>query len=178
MERVERNIQLDLSRESFANIYKEVLQSIPEVVLDELQEAVVMREMALLGNKLTGIKTSVETVIRAVENEYGVSFAMLKEETRKRHIVEPRQIIMWALKELRPTMSLSSIGALFSGKDHATVMHSRKVVEQLIQTDQVFRERIFMILNNLGYRVNWDATDKRLTFYKPTEYKKQKEELV
>lgn len=178
MEGIERNVQLDLSRETYAKIYKEVLDSIPEVVLDELQEAVVMREMAILGDKLTGIKSSVESVIRAVENEYGVSFAMLKEETRKREIVEPRQIIMWLLKELRPTMSFSSVGALFNGKDHSTVIHSRKVVEQLIQTDQIFRERIFMILNNLGYRVTWDATDKRLTFYKPTEYKKQKEELV
>ncbi len=172
MEGVKRNIQLDLSRESFASTYKEVLASIPDVVIDELQEAVIMREMALLGHKLTGIRSSVESIVRAVENEYGVSFAMIKEQTRKRHILEPRQIIMWALKEIRPTMTLSSIAELF-GKDHATVIHARKLVDQLIQTDQMYRERIFMILNNLGYRVAWDATDKKLTFYKPTEYKKE-----
>tara|TARA_R100000742_G_C4227724_1_gene49973 strand:+ start:24 stop:551 length:528 start_codon:yes stop_codon:yes gene_type:complete len=172
MEGVKRNIQLDLSRESFASIYKEVLESIPDIVIDELQEAVIMREMALLGHKLTGMKMSVESIVRAVENEYGVSFAMIKEQTRKRHIVEPRQIIMWALKELRPTMTLNSIAELFA-KDHATVIHARKMVDQLIQTDQMYRERIFMILNNLGYRVTWDATDRELTFYKPTKYKEE-----
>ena len=93
MEGVKRNIELDLSRESYSQNYKEVFKSIPEVVMDELQEAVIMREMALLGHKLTGIRMSVESIVRAVENEYGVSFAMIKEHTRKRYIVEPRQII-------------------------------------------------------------------------------------
>ena len=67
-------------------------------------------------------------------------------------------------------MTITSIGELF-GKDHATVIHARKMVEQLIVTDQMYRERIFIILNNLGYKVTWDATEKQLTFYKPTEYK-------
>ena len=59
---------------------------------------------------------------------------------QKREIVEPRQVIMYAMKELT-NYSLAKIGSHFKGrngkiKDHATVLHALKSINNLIDTNK------------------------------------------
>ena len=62
-------------------------------------------------------------------------------KTRKRNIVQARQISMYMSRNLI-NCSLSAIGAETGGKDHATVLHACSTVTDLIATDKVFRQYV------------------------------------
>lgn len=69
---------------------------------------------------------------------FGITNEMFLSKTRKREIVQARQIAMYLSRNLTKT-SLSSIGAQIGGKDHATVLHACNTVSDLIDTDRSFR---------------------------------------
>ena len=72
----------------------------------------------------------------------------LQEDTRKEEIVFARQLIMFFAKKMK-IGSLSYIGAKF-GKDHATVLHSIKTINNYIDTDRLKRERIISYAQKIG----------------------------
>lgn len=80
-----------------------------------------------------------QKVIMAIEMVLGYSEEEIKDKTRKREIVEARQIFFSIIKK-NTKMSLSSIGKLCR-KDHATVLHSIKTVENLCETDKSFLKK-------------------------------------
>jgi chromosomal replication initiator protein len=63
---------------------------------------------------------------------------MLREKTRKRMIVQARQLSMFLAKSYTKN-SLKVIGKHFGGRDHSTVIHSCQAVQNLIDTDQEFQ---------------------------------------
>ena len=63
----------------------------------------------------------------------------LQSKTRKRHIVQARQIAMYFSKQLTKS-SLASIGKQIGDRDHATVLHACKTVNNLKQTDKQFKK--------------------------------------
>lgn len=85
-----------------------------------------------------------------VADYYEIKPTDLKRKTRKREIVEPRQICMW-LREKYTRESLSEIGRRYGGKDHATVLYSKKVIDNLKETDIEFRERLETIEKIISY---------------------------
>jgi chromosomal replication initiator protein len=62
----------------------------------------------------------------------------LKSKTRKREIVQARQIAMYFAKKMTKS-SLANIGLHCGGKDHATVLHACRTVNNLSETDKHFR---------------------------------------
>src|SRR5690242_11908025 len=78
--------------------------------------------------------TTQDVIVDAVCNSYNIVFDVLLKRTRKRQIVEARQVIMYLLC-LYTTVSLKKIGELFGGYDHTTVIHSRKQISNLLCTD-------------------------------------------
>jgi len=73
---------------------------------------------------------------------------MMQSKTRKREIVQARQVAMYFSKNLTKS-SLATIGAQIGGKDHATVLHACKTVNNLIDTDKRFRTQITEIEKKL-----------------------------
>ncbi|MBR1538252.1 MAG: chromosomal replication initiator protein DnaA [Bacteroidales bacterium] len=71
-------------------------------------------------------------------NYFNISDEVFLSKTRKREIVQARQIAMYLSRNLTKT-SLSSIGAQLGGKDHATVLHACNTVGDLMDTDRSFR---------------------------------------
>ena len=69
-----------------------------------------------------------ELIMRTVSDYYGLSMSELTGATRKREVTVPRQIAMYLTRELTG-MSLPQIGNVFGGRDHTTVLHSCKTVE-------------------------------------------------
>ena len=65
----------------------------------------------------------------------------MKSKTRKREIVQARQVAMYFSKNLTKS-SLATIGSQIGGKDHATVLHACKTVNNLVETDKTFRNQI------------------------------------
>lgn len=103
---------------------------------------------------------------------FNIEKEMLGIKTRKREIVEPRQICMW-WREKNTKESLAVIGRRYSSKskpegyDHATVLHAKKTVINLKDTDKHFRENISEIEQQL-YQYHektgtWNYIDKLTT---------------
>lgn len=64
--------------------------------------------------------------------QLGVDFNDLLSHKRFRHLVFPRQLIMWEIKTVyRPSSSYPEIGRLFSHRDHTTVLHSVRKIQAM-----------------------------------------------
>jgi len=91
-----------------------------------------------------------ELIISVVCQAYGVTFEQINVRSRKRELVEPRQIIMTLLVVLAGYFTTTA-GAIFE-RDHATVLSSKKIVSALLDTDKEFRIRFIRILREIGVR--------------------------
>ena len=80
---------------------------------------------------------SVEKVLAVVCNFFHISQELIQTSSQKREIVQVRQISMYLSKK-HTQASLSHIGKIIGGKDHATVVYSIKMVENQIETDKKF----------------------------------------
>jgi chromosomal replication initiator protein len=81
---------------------------------------------------------SMEYIQKLVCEYFEVPIEMVKSKTRKREIVQARQISMY-LAKLHTKTSLKSIGAFFGGRDHSTVIYACQTVDDLIDTDKKFK---------------------------------------
>ncbi len=88
--------------------------------------------------KNTKREISIDYIQKIVCDYFNMPVENLKSKTRKREIVQARQIAMFFAKNLTKS-SLATIGSLIGGKDHATVLHACKTVNNLIDTDKRFR---------------------------------------
>ncbi|PLX21729.1 MAG: chromosomal replication initiator protein DnaA [Marinilabiliales bacterium] len=91
---------------------------------------------------------SVDYIQKVVCDYFSLSPDLLQSKTRKREIVQARQIAMYFSKTMTKS-SLASIGALIGGKDHATVLHACKTVNNLMDTDKRFKGQIESIEKKL-----------------------------
>lgn len=91
--------------------------------------------------KNTKREISVDYIQKVVCNYYSVGIDMLQSKTRKREIVQARQVAMYFSKSLTKS-SLATIGSQIGGKDHATVLHACKTVNNLMDTDKSFKYQI------------------------------------
>ncbi|MBY5952700.1 chromosomal replication initiator protein DnaA [Algoriphagus sp. NF] len=99
-------------------------------------------------------KTVMKNIIKDIETEVGIDFIQktvseyfgialddLKAKTRKKEIVIARQVAMYFSKEFT-NHSLKSIGYHFGGRDHSTVIHALTTVNDMIDTDNQFKNSI------------------------------------
>ncbi len=84
---------------------------------------------------------SVDFIQQTVCNYFGLDLDSLQLKTRKREIVQARQVAMYFSKSLTNS-SLSCIGTKIGKKDHATVLHACKTVNNMIETDKEFKNVI------------------------------------
>ena len=77
---------------------------------------------------------SIENIQKTVADYYHIKMVDLLSKKRTRNLTRPRQIAMSLARELT-TMSLPEIGKAFGGKDHSTVIHACKMVENLRMLD-------------------------------------------
>jgi len=88
--------------------------------------------------KNTKRELSIDYIQKAVCDYFNMPHDIINSKTRKREIVQARQIAMYFAKNLTKS-SLATIGSQIGGKDHATVLHACKTVNNLIDTDKRFR---------------------------------------
>lgn len=87
-----------------------------------------------------------DLTIGKVEQAVCEYFNLTKEElvssSRKRQIVQARQIAMYLSRNLITNCSLSAIGEEIGGKDHSTVLHACSIVADLMGTDKLFKKYV------------------------------------
>jgi chromosomal replication initiator protein len=79
-------------------------------------------------------RTTVEGIVRRVGRYFQVTPRDLRAPGRARQAVLPRQVGMYLARRLTP-LSLQQIGAYFGGRDHTTVLHACRKVEQALSSD-------------------------------------------
>jgi chromosomal replication initiator protein len=79
-------------------------------------------------------KISIDSIMKAVAERFGIKQSALKEKSNTHKIVYPRQIAMYLCKELTDA-SLPEIGRAFGGKHHTTVLHSINKIEETRHRD-------------------------------------------
>ena len=82
---------------------------------------------------------SIDYIQKIVSDYFQMDIPTLQSKTRKRHIVQARQLAMFFAKKYTKA-SLASIGSQIGKRDHATVLHACKTVDNLSSTDKQFRK--------------------------------------
>ena len=88
----------------------------------------------------------IREVEQAVSQVWELPVERIKARTRKREVVEARQVSMW-WRANHTGDTMARIGDMLGGYDHATVVHARKTVEILKENDKYFREKFNRVVN-------------------------------
>ncbi len=91
--------------------------------------------------KTSSKEITIDSIQKMVCEYFDVAYDKLLAKTRKREIVQARQITMFLAKSFTKN-SLKTIGEHFGGRDHTTVIHSCQTVKDLMDTDVSFRESV------------------------------------
>ena len=84
---------------------------------------------------------TVEYIQELVAGHFELPVEILQGKTRKRQVVIARQLSMYLAKQLTD-QSLKAIGENFGGRDHSTVIYSCKTVQDLMETDAIFKDTV------------------------------------
>ena len=101
---------------------------------DEAPTVVLVKEALDGASERSEEAVSSDKVIECVSRYYNISKDDLIGKKKNRDIAEPRQICMYLVNEI-VGLPLAKVGENFGGRDHTTVMHARKKVLELIQTN-------------------------------------------
>ncbi len=111
--------------------------SIEETSIDLAMTKFILKDMV----KETAKTITIETIQKTVVQFYGMSLVDLRAKRRNRNIVLPRQVAIYLSRELT-NMSLPEIGNAFGGRDHTTVLHSWKKINNEIKVNTSIRDAI------------------------------------
>jgi chromosomal replication initiator protein len=89
-------------------------------------------------------RVTIEEIQKRVSEHFNVRITDMHSARRARAVARPRQVAMYLSKQLT-SRSLPEIGRKFGGRDHTTVMHAVRKVEELKSTDPTFAEDIELL---------------------------------
>ncbi len=92
---------------------------------------------------------SVENIKILVAKHFDVPVEKLQSKTRMRNVVMARQLSMYLAKNYTNS-SLKMIGDYFGGRDHSTVIHSLKAVQDLLDTDLLFKDKVTALMKKVN----------------------------
>ena len=113
-----------------------------EVTLESTQD--ILRDLLRSNERII----TIEDIQKRVANHYNIKISEMSSVRRARTVVRPRQIAKYLSKILTPK-SLADIGSKFGKKDHTTVIHAVKKVEQLMAEDADVREEVNLLTRML-----------------------------
>ncbi len=105
------------------------------VTLDTTQE--LLQDLLRANDR----RVTIEDIQKRVAAHFNIRMADMHSARRARAVARPRQVAMYLAKQLT-SRSLPEIGRKFGGRDHTTVMHAVKKVEQLCETDAGFADDV------------------------------------
>jgi len=114
----------------------------------ELAKEVIKNFVNQMSKEIT-----VEFIQKLVADHFDVPVEKLKGQTRKRGIVIARQLSMYLAKNLT-NKSLKAIGENFGGRDHSTVIYSCKAVQDLLDTDMIFKDTVTDLQKKIKLNLN------------------------
>ncbi len=91
---------------------------------------------------------SIESIKQLVAKHFDLTVDKLQSKTRLREVVVARQLSMYIAKNFTDS-SLKSIGESFGGRDHTTVLHSLKTVQDMMDTDELFKDKVEVLVRKV-----------------------------
>lgn len=113
--------------------------------IDRLLAERVMRMIVKIENKTV----TCESILAQVIEVFKVDAKSINSKSRKQEISQARQAAMYLCKQ-HTTQSISRIGTVIGGRDHATVIHAIKNVEELMQTNEDFKNKVLDVEAKIG----------------------------
>jgi len=89
-------------------------------------------------------RITIEEIQKRVAEHYNIKLVEMSSARRSRTVARPRQVAMYLAKQLT-SRSLPEIGRKFGGRDHTTVMHAVKKIDELRELDQNFAEDVELL---------------------------------
>jgi chromosomal replication initiator protein len=114
----------------------------------DLAKVVVKNFVTEINKEIT-----VEFIQKLVAEHFSVAVEKLQGKTRKRQVVIARQLSMYLAKNLTDK-SLKAIGETFGGRDHSTVIYSCKTVQDLMETDAIFKDTVVELEKKIRMSLN------------------------
>ncbi len=114
----------------------------------ELTMDVARAAMSSLGNDARESRLTSKQIAEAVAEYYHISLDAMCGKQRDKHIVTPRQIAMYLMRQ-ETQASLLEIGQLFGGRDHSTVLHACEKIERDVNLNPALRREIVAIREQL-----------------------------
>jgi chromosomal replication initiator protein len=109
-----------------------------DITLESTQE--VLHDLLRANDR----RITIEEIQKRVAEHFNIRIADMHSARRARQVARPRQVAMYLSKQLT-SRSLPEIGRKFGGRDHTTVMHAVKKVEELRASDQSFAEDVELL---------------------------------
>jgi chromosomal replication initiator protein len=106
---------------------------------------------------------TIEQIHEVVCDQFQVDPEQVRSKTRKREVVQARQLTMFLAKHCTNS-SLKQIGKYFNGRDHSTVIYANQTVQNLMDTDPQFREQVEAIQKRMKIEL---GTDQQPGFDRP-----------
>ena len=114
-------------------------------ITQDLVESVIRER---LGDQAYG-QTTIQDIINRVCTVFSVTEEEIVGKSRRKNIAEARQVVAYLSRKILD-MPLNSIGLHLGGRDHTTIMHAEKKVEELLKKDERFKRRVDIIHNELN----------------------------
>jgi len=109
-----------------------------EVTLETAQE--LLRDLLRSCER----RVTIDEIQRRVAEHFNIRLSEMTSERRARAVARPRQIAMYLAKQMT-TRSLPEIGRKFGGRDHTTVMHAVRKIEELTLSDRALAEDVELV---------------------------------
>ncbi|HLI90844.1 MAG TPA: chromosomal replication initiator protein DnaA [Ktedonobacteraceae bacterium] len=115
----------------------------------DLTLAVAREAMSSLGSDNRETNLNIHQIAQAVAEYYHISLEAMCGKQRDKHIVVPRQIAMYLIRQ-ETQASLLEVGQLFGGRDHSTVLHACEKIEKAVNLNPQLRREIIAIREQLS----------------------------
>ncbi len=93
---------------------------------------------------------SLDAITDQVCRTYQLTIEQIMDKSRKPNVAFPRQVAMYLANLLIPALSLKDIAQYFNRKDHTTVLHAKRMIENLFREDETFRSMVELMIKNLS----------------------------
>jgi len=109
-----------------------------DITLESVQE--VLHDLLRANDR----RVTIDEIQKRVAEHYNIRLADMHSARRARAVARPRQVAMYLSKQLT-SRSLPEIGRKFGGRDHTTVIHAVKKIEELIESDSALAEDVELL---------------------------------
>jgi chromosomal replication initiator protein len=109
-----------------------------DITLESVQE--VLHDLLRSNER----RVTIDDIQRKVAEHFNIKLGEMTSDRRARAVARPRQVAMY-LAKLLTTRSLPQIGRKFGGRDHTTVMHAVRKIEELMRTDPSLAEDVELL---------------------------------